>query len=416
MLASVAGCLVLAATGCIPSGAGSSHDASPRPDTSAASGASAAAWGPTDADLARARGIVRRWDAERLAGQMIVAGYPGSDPATPARLVRELHLAGIALNGGNVTGAGQVTATARAVAAAARADGRSFPPVVATDQEGGIVEHLRGIAASYPPFSAAGHAVTDPRGGSDVVRGAMRAAGLELRWLGVNWVLGPVGDVTIGAGDPTIGSRSASSNPHVAARATRAAIRGYRAAGVVSTVKHFPGHGSVTADSHLVLPRLDRSLAELERCDLKPFRASVDAGAPVVMLAHVDVRALAPGRPSSLAPRVYRYLRRELGFEGVAMTDALEMGALTGHGEDPALAALRAGADLVLIPPDTRAAHAAVAAAIRDGRLRRARAVASATRVVALQLWQQRRAAEVPVGPRSAERARSAARRLATFR
>jgi beta-N-acetylhexosaminidase len=396
-------------------GADASYEApAPRPDPRGGETV-APSWGPTDADLEKARRIVSRWDADRLAGQMIVAGYPGSDPATPARLVRELHLAGIALNGGNVAGGDQVRATARAVAAAARADGRSFPPVVATDQEGGVVEHLRGIAASYPPFSAAGHAVTDPRGGTRVVRSAMRAAGLELRWLGVNWVLGPVGDVTIGAGDPTIGSRSASSDPRVAARATGAAVRGYRAAGIVSTVKHFPGHGSVTADSHLVLPRLDSSLAQLERRDLRPFRSSVAAGAPVVMLAHVDVRALAPGRPSSLAPRVYRYLRRELGFEGVAMTDALEMGAVATRGQDPALAALRAGADLVLIPPDTPAAHAAVAGAIRDGRLPRARAMASAARIVALQLWQQRRADQLPVGPRTSERARAAAQRLAGF-
>ena len=413
-LAAVVVCLVVVAAGCSLLGTdASNHPGASDHDAERLAPRSGHPWGPTDADLARARRTVAAWSPERLAGQMIVAGYPGSNPATPARLVRDLHLAGIALNGGNVVSGSQVRATARAVVAAARADRRSFPPVVATDQEGGIVEHLRGIAASYPPFSAAGRAVvTKPRSGSGVVRGAMRAAGLEMRALGVTWVLGPVGDVTIGAADPTIGSRSASSDPRVAAKATGAAIRGYRDAGLVSTVKHFPGHGSVTADSHLVLPRLDATLRQLERRDLLPFRTSVAVGAPVVMLAHVDVRALAPGSPSSLAPAVYRYLRKQLGFRGVAMTDALEMGAVATHGQHPAVAALRAGADLVLIPPDVYAAHAAVADAIRDGRLARRRAVTSAARVVALQMWQQRRARELPVAPDAAAQARTAAREL----
>ena len=112
------------------------------------------------------------------------------------------------------------------------------------DQEGGYVSHLRGIATEFPPFHAAGAAISaDGPAGSRVTRPAALATGLELRGLGFTWVFAPVADVTIGAADPTIGTRSASEDPAIAAQATAAAIKGYDASGIVSTVKHFPGHG-----------------------------------------------------------------------------------------------------------------------------------------------------------------------------
>ncbi len=114
------------------------------------------------------------------------------------------------------------------------------------------------------------------------------------------------------------------------------------------------------------------------------------------MMGHLDVAALAPGLPSSQAPRVYDFLRDDLGFEGVAITDSLGMGAALTQ-DYPAVRALRAGADLLLMPVDPRATHRLVAGAIRSGKVPRARAEEAATRVVALQLWQQRVAADVPV-------------------
>jgi beta-N-acetylhexosaminidase len=369
-------------------------------------------WGPTEGELARAREIVAGWGPERLAGQVIVGRYDGTDPAVPAEMVRDLHLAGVSVTSSNVTDAAQVRATTAAVEEAHAADGREWPAVIGVDEEGGTVSHLRGIATEFPAFATAGAAIAaDPRAGERVVTEAARATGLELRGLGFTWVFAPVADVTIGAGDPTIGSRSPSSDPALASAAVAAAVRGYDDAGVVSTTKHFPGHGSATADSHETLPVLDAPLRQLRQRDLKPFEAAIEAGAPSVMMAHLDVQALQPGTPSSQAWKVYDYLADELGFEGVTITDSLGMGAALSR-DFPAVRALEAGADLLLMPVDTATTHDLVTRAIASGDVPLERAEDAAAQVVALQMWQERVAGDVPVPPDVAARAQQAAAAL----
>ncbi|MGI8645339.1 MAG: glycoside hydrolase family 3 N-terminal domain-containing protein [Nocardioides sp.] len=370
-------------------------------------------WGPTYGELAEARGLVAEWSAEQLAGQVIVGRYAGTDPAEAGALVRDLHLAGVCVTSDNVADSDQVRATTAAVAEAVAADGRRFPAVVGVDQEGGVVSHLRGVATDFPVFADAGAAIAaDRTNGERVVADAARATALELRQLGFTWVFAPVADVTIGPDDPTIGTRSPSTDPALAAAATAAAVTGYDAAGLVSTTKHFPGHGSATADSHEVMPRLDATLPQLRARDLRPFEAAVSAHAPAIMVSHLDVQALAPDVPASLAAGIYDFLRDDLGFEGLAITDSLGMGAVTGR-EYPAVTAFNAGADLLLMPADTRNTHAVLTAAIESGEITRARAEDSAARVVALQLWQQRQAGDVPVPADAAARAEQAALALA---
>lgn len=372
-------------------------------------------WGPTEGELAEAAEIVAEWDAARLGGQVIVGRYAGTDPSVPARMVRELHLAGVSVTSDNVTDADQVRATTAAVTKALTADGRDWPAVIGVDQEGGVVSHLRGIATEFPPFAAAGVAIANQgKAGEQAVTGAASATALELRDLGFTWVFAPVADVTIGAADPTIRTRSPSADPALAGRAVAAAVKGYDDAGVISTTKHFPGHGSATADSHETLPRLGASLADLRARDLKPFESAVAAGAPAVMMAHLDVPALQPGMPSSQAPKVYDFLRDDLGFEGLAITDSLGMGAALSQ-DFPAVRALKAGADLLLMPVDTRVAHRLVTEAIESGEVPRARAEEAAAKVVALQLWQQRVAGEVPVPDDVIARAQQAAATLGSL-
>lgn len=372
-------------------------------------------WGPTEGEVAKAREIVAGWDAERLAGQVIVGRYTGTDPAVPARLVRDLHLAGVAVTSGNVTDADQVRATTAAVSRAHAAGGRDWPAVIGVDEEGGVVSHLRGIATEFPAFATAGVAIeSQGQAGEQAVTEAARATGLELRDFGFTWVFAPVADVTIGAADPTIGTRSPSSDPALAARAITAAVAGYDGAGLVSTTKHFPGHGSVTADSHETLPTLGASLEELRARDLVPFEAAVAAGAPAMMMAHLDVRALQPGLPSSQAPKVYDFLQSDLGFEGLTITDSLGMGAALSQ-DFPAVSALKAGADLLLMPVDTRVTHQLVTRAVESGEVPRERAEEAAAKVVALQLWQQRVADDVPIPADVTARAQQAAATLASL-
>lgn len=403
----LAGCSALSPSGGEEQPAPDRADASPTVDPDAP-----LAWGPTRGEWDRARALVAEWSPERLAGQVIVGRFHGTDPAVPAAMVSELHLAGVSITTGNIADEAQVRAMTEAVNAAVAADGRDFPAVVGVDQEGGYVSHLRGVATDFPHFQSAGLAIqADPGLGRRVTRAAAEATGLELRDLGFTWVFAPVADVTIGSADPTIGARSPSSDPQIAAQAAAVAVRGYNRAGIVSTVKHFPGHGSATADSHDTLPEVDATLAELRARDLPAFDASIRAGAPAVMLSHLDVRAVAPGTPASMAPEIYSLLREDGGFEGVAITDSLGMGAVGGRPK-PAVQALAAGADLLLMPVDTEVTHGLVAEAIRTGEVPRSRAEEAAARVVALQMWQQRVAATVPLPPDVTARAEQASQAL----
>ena len=408
-------CLVLA--GCSASSPGDSAEGRPSERSGGSVPASPeptqdpdepTSWGPTVGEVAQAEELVAGMSTEELAGQVIVGRYAGTDPAVPAAMVRKHHLAGVCVTSTNVTDDAQVRATTAAVTRAHAADGRDWPAVIGVDEEGGVVSHLRGIATEFPAFAAAGAAVAQGKPGEQVVAEAARATSLELRDLGFTWVFAPVADVTIGAADPTIGSRSPSGDPTLASRAVAAAVEGYDDAGMVSTTKHFPGHGGVTADSHETLPVLGSTLGQLRGRDLRPFEAAVDAGAPAVMMAHLDVRALQPGMPSSQAPKVYEFLRDDLGFEGLAITDSLGMGAALSR-DFPAIRALEAGADLLLMPVDTAKTHRLVVDAIESGRVPRERVEEAAGRVVALQLWQQRVAGDVPVPADAAARAQRAA-------
>lgn len=414
----VAGCSLPASDDDAPTGGATSTASaapSPQPDDTEPEADEPTLWGPTESEIAEARELVAGWTPEQLAGQVIVGRYFSADPQEAASLVRDLHLAGMCVTSANVTDEAQVRATTEAISAAVAADGRDFPAVVGVDEEGGSVAHLRGIATTFPAFQVAGTAVERDRAeggrtGRRAVRAAARASGLELRGLGFTWVFAPVADVTIGSADPTIGTRSAGTDPRTAATATASAVRGYDNAGIVSTAKHFPGHGSATADSHLVMPRLTKSLQELRSHDLLPFRTAIRAGAPAIMLSHLDVEALAPGVPASMAPEVYDFLRADLGFDGVTITDSMGMGAVATRGL-PGVAALKAGADLLLMPADTRGTHATVTRAVADGTIPRERIEDAAASVVAVQRWQQRVADGTPVpqdAPSRAERASAA--------
>lgn len=380
------------------SGGGTSGTATADPDTPSG-------WGPTSGELAAATELVASWNEERLAGQVLVGRYHGADPTAAAAMVKQLHLAGLCMTTSNIASAAQVRATTTAVRAAVAEDDRDFPAVLGVDQEGGVVSHLKGIATTFPPFSAAGRAVQAGR--PEVVREASAAMGAETASYGYTWIFAPVADVTIGSADPIIGSRSPSKDAAVAATATAEAVKGFNASGIVSTTKHFPGHGGVTTDSHKGLPVQAASVAALQAKDLKPFAAAIAAGAPSIMLSHINVTSIAPGGPASCMPKMYEFLRGEMGFQGVAITDSLGMGAVMGKG-DPGVRALAAGADLILMPVNTAVTHRRILAAVSAGTITPERLREAAARVVALQRWQAR-----AVKTTSADAAQARARRAA---
>ncbi|SFB13356.1 beta-N-acetylhexosaminidase [Nocardioides alpinus] len=334
-------------------------------------------WGPDRAELERAARTVGRMRLPDLAGQVIVAEWRGT--AAPVRLVRELHLGGVIAFDSNVVSAAQVKAVNTALT---RQVGRKWPLFLGVDQEGGVVERMRRVATRFPTFMSAGAA-----GDTALTRAAYGASAEELRGLGFTVDFAPDADVTSGPGDPTIGSRSPSSSPAAVAEQVIAAATGFTDSGVLPVIKHFPGHGSVPADSHLTLPVQTKSRKDLDASDLVPFRAAVEAGLPAVMVGHLDVRAIDPRVPSSLSRKVVTgMLRDELGFEGLVVTDSLAMAGVT-RGRDQgrtAVQAIRAGSDVLLMPPSPAAARAALVRAVRTGALPRRRLEQSAARQIAL--------------------------------
>lgn len=387
-----------------PPAAGSSG--APAPATPAERLGLATGWGPNTRELDRATRIVGRMRLPDLAGQVIVAQWSGT--AAPVGLVRDLHLGGVIAFADNVASTGQIRAVNATLARRVR---RDWPLLLAVDQEGGVVERVKGEATRFPAFMSAG-AAGDPR----LTRAAARASGAELRGMGFGLVFAPDADVTSGPGDPTIGSRSAGADPALVAEQVGAAVDGYTAAAVVPVLKHFPGHGSVPQDSHLTLPVQTRGRARLDAVDLAPFAAAVERGVPAIMVAHLDVRAVDPRVPSSLSrPVVTGLLRDELGFNGLVVSDSLSMAAVS-RSRSPArsaVQALRAGNDVLLMPPAPAAARDGIVAAVRRGTLPRRRLEQAAARQIALLTHyagspRQRRGA-APGSGRSASRALSAA-------
>ncbi len=253
-------------------------------------------WGPTADEIERARRLVGDLSLRERAGQVIVAKYAGTAP--PTTLVNRLHLGGIVIFADNVSGSDQIRRSNRAVQRAAKTAGRRFPVTITVDQEGGNVERVT-TGTRFPAFMTAG-AAGQPR----LTRAAGAAIGGELAGLGFTGDYAPVADVTVGAVDPVIGSRSVGSRPRMVAQHAVASARGFSSSGVVPALKHFPGHGSLSADSHLTLPVQRRSVRQLEASDYVPFRAAIEAGLPSVMVGHIDLRAVDPGVPATLSRKV----------------------------------------------------------------------------------------------------------------
>lgn len=341
-------------------------------------------WGPTEDEIAEAGELVSRLSLRERAGQVIVAHYDGT--SAPAAMVNRLHLGGVIVFEENIVSSDQIRRSNRVLQRSAERAGRPFPVTIGVDQEGGLVERVT-TGTRFPAFMTAGAA--DRPG---LTRRVAASSGAELVGLGFTADFAPVADVTVGPSDPAIGSRSAGSRPRVVAEHAVASAEGYRSTGLLPTLKHFPGHGSLTTDSHLALPVQRKSLRELDASDLVPFRKGVAAGLPGVMVGHIDVRAVDPGVPSSLSRKVVTGLLRErLGFDGLAVTDALNMGAVSGRfsSATAAVRALKAGQDVVLMPASPREARDGIVRAVREGQLASTRLAQAATRQVAMLLHQQ---------------------------
>jgi beta-N-acetylhexosaminidase len=322
-------------------------------------------------------------------------------------MVARFHLGGLILVGftpGDPTGKTNATSnvadpaqvrglTTGLQAAAAQLPGGA-PLLIGTDQEFGTVTRIKAGVTALPAAMAFG-AANQPA----LTEAAWKAAGTELAAMGLNVDFAPDADTLGPDGNAVIGSRSFGGDPKVNAAQVAAAVKGLQSAGVTAAIKHFPGHGHTTGDSHDELPVVAQSKAGWTAQDLPPFQAGIGAGAGMVMSGHLDVKALDPGVAASFSHAVMTdVLRGQLKFTGVAITDAMNMSpAMKWPPGEAAVRALLAGNDMLLMPPDITKARDGIVAAVGDGSLPRARLVEAVTRILTLKF----RSAQTPQPPMS---------------
>jgi beta-N-acetylhexosaminidase len=287
-------------------------------------------------------------------GQMLLFGWNGetNDERLDAgphaiALIEELAVGGIILMGRNAHMATRLRKTLSGLQDRNSSHGR--PPLfVAVDQEGGRVQRLLPPDFSRIPAAREIGASGDPGQARAIAAKTAR----ELRTVGVNWDFAPVLDVNNNPDNPVIGDRSYGDDPGLAAAMGAAAVAGFQDdGGILACGKHFPGHGDTNVDSHHALPRIEHGMDRLDRIELVPFRAAIEAGVAAIMTAHILFPALDPDRPATLSPTILTGLLRErLGFDGIVITDDLEMRGVADAWGAPeaAVLAVIAGVDILL--------------------------------------------------------------------
>jgi beta-N-acetylhexosaminidase len=376
-------------------GAGAASSASAQPDQAARAAALVAGFGDEDLVGQVLMPFAYGEDATKVSPQAVSANRAYAGVASAAEMVEKYRLGGLILMNqaagdptastnktSNLASPTQVRALTDGLQHAAATLPAQAPLLVGTDQEYGVVNRLRDGVTQLPSALALG-AAGDPA----LTRGAWAAAGSDLHAIGVNVDFAPVADV-VGQGGGVIGSRSYGSDPKAVSGQVAAAVQGLRDAGVAATLKHFPGHGHTSGDSHTQLPVLGQSRDALAAGDLPPFSAGIDAGAELVMSGHLDVRSIDPGVPASFSSKVLiDLLRGQLGFKGVVVSDAMNMAPAQKYPPgEAAVRALVAGNDILLMPPDLAAAQRGLLDGLRGGQLPKPRLVEAATRVLTLKL------------------------------
>jgi beta-N-acetylhexosaminidase len=319
-------------------------------------------------------------ELERAAAKMFCVGFDGVAVTPAIRRLIELGVSGVILFGRNVKSAEQVAKLcAELKSIAAR------PLIICIDQEGGRVRRLREGFTPIPSMRAVGQ-----YGNLNIARQIGQILARELRAVNIDVNLAPVLDVDTNPANPVIADRSFGADPGLVTRLGCALIDGLQSEGVAACGKHFPGHGDTSQDSHLDLPRLPHSMERLARVELPPFAAAVRAGLAMIMTAHVIFEPLDAIYPATMSePVLDGLLRRRLGFDGVVISDALEMKAIAAHFpvEEVVIRGVQAGIDLFAPCEETDLRDRAIAAlvhAVERGSVSLARLDDSARRVNAL--------------------------------
>ncbi|TVY40999.1 Beta-hexosaminidase [Lachnellula occidentalis] len=292
-------------------------------------------------------------------GQLFIVGFHGLVPSENIiKLIQEYKIGAVVLFQRNIESASQLLELTRSLQTIARQAGYCRDLFIAIDQENGLVTRIKPpIAAQFPGPMALG-ATKDASNAYEIAY----ATAEMLKSFGINMNYAPIADINSEPKNPVIGVRSPSDNPEVVGKYVSEQVHGFTEGGVASCVKHFPGHGDTSVDSHYDLPVISKSIAEMNACELVPFRRAVVEGVGAVMTAHIRMRGIEElaataediqykDLPASLNPLAINILRKQLGFKGLIISDCLEMEGVRGpYGtEQAAVMALRAGTDCVMI-------------------------------------------------------------------
>lgn len=317
-------------------------------------------------------------------GQMIVAGVEGTSLSDEDRaLLRDHGVGGVILYADNIDSAAQTKSFVNEIKVANPE--KELPLFISVDQEGGRVARLKGVA-KVPTAAAIGK-----ENDAAYARSIGELLGDQLLSQGFNLDYAPVLDVNSNPDNPVIGDRSFGNSAALVSKLGIAVMQGLESKNIIPVVKHFPGHGDTSVDSHIALPVVNKSLDELNKLELIPFKKAIADGADVVMIAHILLPKLDSEYPSSLSKAVITdLLRSRLGFEGVVMTDDMTMGAIAenyGLGE-ASVHSVQAGSDILLVAHGADNAIAAIEAvkqAVADGKISKQRIDESTARIIALK-------------------------------
>lgn len=311
-------------------------------------------------------------DLRRHIGQLVVVGFAGSSlPVELCRLVREFDLGGIILFSRNIEAPLQVAE----LSYAAQQLAVDLPLWISVDQEGGRVQRLRSPFTEWPAQSVFGRC--DDGG---LVDRFSRALAKELRMVGINLDYAPVLDIHTNIRNPVIGDRAVSSDPAKVSEIASAIIRAFQEEGVAACGKHFPGHGDTSVDSHHELPVVEQEESRLRNVELVPFRSAIEADVCALMTAHVRYPALDSEHPATLSETIIQgLLRDQMGFDGLLVSDDMEMGAIGKYMDvvDASVQAVTAGCDMLLVCSEETERQVKIIEqliyAVEDGRLPEAR-------------------------------------------
>lgn len=287
---------------------------------------------------------------QQKIGQLMIFGFDGKEINNEIKtLIQEFHVGGIILFSRNIGTPKEVHQLTRDLQQVAKEAGHERPLLICIDQENGAVRRLDEGFTTFP-----GSMLLGATGNAKNAYTVGQMTGRELRSVGINWNLAPVVDVNTNPNNPVIGVRSFGEDPKHVSTFGIQSMKGMQDEGIITSLKHFPGHGDTHVDSHLDIPQVHHELEHLEKVEFIPFKQGINAGADTVLISHVHFPAIEPREnvPATLSKNVVtRLLRNKLGFEGVVTTDCMEMKAISDHVGTPqaGVEALCAGIDLIMV-------------------------------------------------------------------